>query len=168
MLAGFLAGAVEPDALRAIFAPGAPVTPGYRFVQFAYGLQVGEYKSIDRTTARGLLALRDAGGKLSRDALDMILTGKVRGTDLPPNTRGVSLTRLDSIVGRVGRGTSPTQISRSFGRTGFARALGVTGGEGREIALNMGNPVTARFFALIDGATDSQLRDIGGGKGSEE
>lgn len=167
-LAGYLAqgGKVNPDALRALFDPAAPITPGYRFVQFCTGLHAGDYALIDRTTARGLLALRDAGGSLSRDALAYILTGKTDGTE-SPNTRGVSLTRLDRIIGRVGRNTAPTQVSRSFGARGFCAALGMTRTEGARnavITLDPEAPMSKRFFSLIDTATEGQLKRIGGDK----
>lgn len=153
-----VSGAVNPKAPK-------------RFTQFVNALQVAEYKNIDLTTARALVALREAGGTLHRDALFNLLTGKVKTEGVSPNTKGVGATRLDSLLGRVGKDSVETQLSRSFGANGFCRALGmvsVSGAVNFSVTVNPENLFVKRFYSLIDSATAAQLEELGGKGKSEE
>jgi hypothetical protein len=153
---------IKADVLRAIMNPAGNPTVPYRFAQFVNAMHAGTHKQIDLTTARALLALRDAGGSLNRDALGYVLTGKARADGV--NSKGVSLTKLDHIVGRVDRGTVETQLSRSFGSTGFCTALGMTvavGARNADVTVNAESTLAKRFYALIDSATEAQLREMG-------
>jgi hypothetical protein len=153
------------EGLGLIFPLSGMVNPKVpmRAVQFINALNAKTYGSIDLTTCRGFLACRDAGYTLNRDAIEYTLTGRVMTTDAP-NTKGVSLSMLDKIVGRVGRGTVGTQVSRTWGINGFARALGmveVTGAVNFTVKVNPDAVFSRRFYTLIDDAKRSQLEEMG-------
>ncbi len=161
--------------LSAIFPESGKINPTvpYRFTQFVNALHAATYGQIDRTTARALLALRAANGQpLNRDALANLLTGRVKIEGVCPNTRGISITGLDKLVGRIGRDTVETQLSRSFGESGFCGVLGMTESKGKtnfSVSVNPENLYVKRFYALIDGATKGQLGELfNEGKGASE
>jgi len=72
---------------------------------------------------------------------------------------------LDRLVGRIGRGTVETQLSRSFGENGFCLALGMVttvGAKNFAVTVNPDNPLSQRFYKLIDGASAAQLDELFG------
>jgi hypothetical protein len=138
-----------------------------RFIQFVHGINARDYKSIDKTTAKILYAMRLAGEHaLTTDALAYIVSGKVRPTSDAPETRGVSTRTVSRLFGHVGATTAPTQISRSVGDNGFLQLCGATSADrgkvNRPYTLNAAHPMVTRFFAVVEGATDGQLSEITG------
>lgn len=168
--AGYLAQTgIKPETLAQIFPADGKINPKVpkRFIQLVNGLHAASYKNIDATTARALIALRVAGGTLNRDALHNLLTGKIKVEGVSPETRGVGVRGLDRLVGRIGRGTVETQLSRSFGVNGFCGILGMTSTAGAQnfaVTLNPDAVFSRRFFALIDNATEGQLDELFGGE----
>lgn len=159
------------DALRAVLHGGVNPTVPYRLAQMVHAMHAGLYKQTDATTARALVALRIAGAPFNRDALNNLITGKVKIEGVSPNTRGVGVRQLDQYIARVGRGTVETQLSRSFGANGFARALGmvhVSGASNFIVSVNPDNGLTKRFFAMVDGATVGQLNEMFGGEDTND
>jgi hypothetical protein len=158
----------------AIFATDRNPKVVKRFVQFMHGINAKDYKAIDKTTAKILYAMRLAGEHaLTTDALAYIVSGRVRPTSEAPETRGVSTRVVSRLFGHVGATTAPTQISRSVGENGFLTLAGaVTSDAGkvnRPYTLNAAHEMVARFFAVIEGATDGQLDAVTGqGEGTGE
>lgn len=140
-----------------------------RFIQFVHGVNTGEYKSIDKTTAIIIYALHLSGGMpLTTDALHYLGAGLADGK-VSPNTRGVSRRTLGKLFGSVGLSTIPTQASRTVGKNGFLQLVGATKGEPGKVnqcvTLNESHPMVQAFFATMNKATDAQIDAMVKGKG---
>lgn len=177
-IAQFIASrGVTREQIALILSPSVNPSKPLRFGQFANALRLNMLSHIDAGSARGLLALREAQAHtLHTDALQDAVMGKQapKGIDCS-NLRGVSLSRLNKLCPqKVGMGTAPAFVSRSFGRGGFFEMLGavtVKGARNSEVTLSEapGGLVRA-FFDLIDGASDRELSILGtavGGKTEE-
>lgn len=159
---------VTREQLAQIFGEKVNPTKPLRFGQFAQALRAGSLAHIDAGSARGLVGLREAHKhSLHTDALIDVVMGKQapKGLDCS-NLRGVSLARINKLVGRnVGAGTAPAFVSRSFGRGGFFEMLGditVKGSRGAEVTLSEAPGALVRsFFDLIDGVSDKELATLG-------
>lgn len=157
----------------AIFATDRNPKVIKRFIQFVHGINAGDYKAIDRTTAKILYAMRLAlPHALTTDALAYLVSSKVRANAEAPEARGISTRVVNRLFGQVGATTAPTQISRSVGENGFLTLAGaVTSDAGkvnRPYALNESHPLVTMFFATLERATDAQLDAVAGtGEASE-
>lgn len=160
---------IDPDMLGLIFPRDGNINPKVpmRALQYINAVHAGSYPDIDATTLRALIATRAAGGTLNRDALHMLITGKIKLEGISPNQKGVGIRWLDRLVGRVGSNTVETQLSRSFGLNGFCRAFGMVktvGAVNFSMTIQPENLYVKRIFELVDGATDSQIDAVLGEK----
>lgn len=156
----------------AIFATDRNPKVIKRFVQFVHGVNARDFKSIDKTTAKILYAMRLAGDfTLTTDALAFIVSGKLKPDATSPETRGVSTRVVSRLFGNVGLTTTPTQISRSVGENGFLQLAGATaapaGKVNRSYTLNAAHPMVSAFFATVEGATEGQLDELTKGSDAE-
>lgn len=138
-----------------------------RALQFVHATLTGDYRAVDATTACGTLALYlSPDHALEYDALHELIGGIARTEGASGNLKGVSRAKLAKMFARVGVNTVSTQKSRTWGDGGFAQALGMTFAptrtKGRTVTLNTDHPLTVRFLAMIDRATDAQIDQIGG------
>jgi hypothetical protein len=169
---------ISREALALILSPDVNPTKPLRFGQFVEALQTARVAKVDPGSARGLVALRESqGAGLNTDALIDACMGKqaAKGIDCA-NLKGVSLQRINKLVSRkVGAGTAPAFVSRSFGRGGFFEMLGavtVAGSRNASVTLTENpGPLVGAFFALLDGASDRELAlmgaDLKGGESEE-
>lgn len=153
-----------------IFAPDRNPKVIKRFIQFVYGVNAGDFKAIDKTSAKILYAMKLAGEHaLTNDALAYIVSGKLSTGKTAPESRGVSTRVVARLFGSVGQTTAPTQISRSVGDNGFMQLCGMTaaptGKQNRAYVLNEGHALVKKFFATVEGATEGQLDTLTAGKG---
>lgn len=134
-----------------------------RTAQLINALQIADYKNIDYTHARILIAMRLAGEfELTTDALTALAANK-RSESV--NTRGVNFSAVNALFARShGVSTVRAKVSNSTGKNGIYQVLGVTwaipGERNHSIALNPDSLVVKRFFALLDSATTSQLASM--------
>lgn len=134
-----------------------------RAVQFVAAIVEKNYLKIDRTTAKAVYAMHLAGTyALNRDAITSLVTNKPCAS---VNTRGVSSRTLSALFkGDVKSTTVHTQVSRSFGASGFLQQLGATFAPNEHnatITLNREHTLVKQFIALIESGTVGQLESMG-------
>ncbi|OAD82896.1 hypothetical protein ATN89_17595 [Comamonas thiooxydans] len=147
-----------------IYCTGAPMKAIKRFNQFlgAISAPVPKWESIDKTSAVILLALDYADGKpLQNDALLYLGTGAVKNEGMSADTRGVARSAIRAKLAQIDKGTMPTQISRSVGKSGFLQVCGAVHavGKGKNAAytINRAHPMTVAFLELMGRATPGQI-----------
>jgi hypothetical protein len=159
---------IDAQALCDRIAKSQPVKATMRMCEFFNALHSGDYKLLDATTVLTILANVRAGAK-TRDAIAFSVTG--RGDDnTSDQVRSVErIKRLQKLFPKVGAGTEPTQVSRSFGERGFAGDLGIGRFERdahgqRMLKVNGSNPFYKLVAKLVDKASDATLRTMKGTK----
>lgn len=134
-----------------------------RAAQLVNALHSADYKNIDYTHARILIAMRLAGSyDLTTDAITALASGK-RSESV--NTRGVNFSAVNALFAKShGVSTVKTKVSNSTGKNGIYQVMGMTWGapgeQNHAIALNLESPIVKRFFDLLDRATTGQLEEI--------
>lgn len=133
-----------------------------RTTQFVNAINEGISTGFDKTHARLLIAMREAGQyKLCTDALKA-LASNVRRGDI--NTRGVGLGSINAkFKGFHKISTVPTKTSNSIGKNGFMSVAGMVTSDHKnnnEVLLNANHAAVKRFFQVIDGMTENQLSDL--------
>lgn len=133
-----------------------------RATQFINAINEGISTGFDKTHARLLIAMREAGQyKLTTDALHALAANARKGD---VNTRGVGLGRINAkFKEHHSVSTVPTKTSNSIGKNGFMTVCGMVTSDHKqnnEVLLNADSAAVKRFFAVIDGMTENQLSDL--------
>lgn len=133
-----------------------------RATQFVNAVSAGVSTGFDKTHARLLIAMREAGQyKLTTDALHALAANARKGD---VNTRGVGLGSINAkFKGHHGVSTVPTKTSNSIGKNGFMSVCGMVTSDHKqnnEVLLNADHAAVKRFFNVIDGMTEGQLADL--------
>jgi hypothetical protein len=136
-----------------------PVKAQKRAIEFAGAVSAKDFEKLDSVTAAGLCAL-SLVGECKTEALFYAATrkGSESTTDaIKGQTEGFA--QIHKLIGRVGGTTAPTQISRSFGKSGFVRFFDACEGIAREgsLSLNKNSRMVRSVAGLIASATDGQL-----------
>lgn len=133
-----------------------------RATQFVNAISAGISSGFDKTHARLLLSMREAGHyQLTTNALHA-LAANMRKGDV--NTRGVGLGTLNAkFKGHHGLSTVTAKTSNSIGKNGFMTVCGMVASDGKQnnaVFLNGDHPSIRKFFSVIDGMTESQIETI--------
>jgi hypothetical protein len=143
-----------------------------RCFEFANALASGNYKHLDATTCLTMFAVACAGVK-TRSAVSFAVTGA--GDDNTSDVvRDTALVRkLQQVFPKIGTGTEPTQVSRSFGENGFCKYLGIgffkkDGNRYAEMQVKTGNPFYKTARTMIEKASEVTLATMKGGKNKDE
>ncbi len=133
-----------------------------RTTQFVNAITAGVSTMFDKTHARLLVSMREAGEfNLTTGALTALAANKRSDA---VNTRGVGLGAVNAkIKGAHGVTTVPTKVSNSIGKNGFMQHLGMTYAHpthDREVFLNHEHPAIIKFFKVIDSMSAGQLETL--------
>lgn len=163
---------IDVSAWVTAVADRLPVKAIMRAYEFNNALHSGDYKLLDATTCNTILANVGAGA-VSRDAVSFAVTGKgdANTSDLVKNVELCG--KIRRVFEKVGVGTEPTQVSRSFGINGFCGALGIgqfvideKSGD-RTLTVNAKSPFYRKVFSMIDRASPETLSMMKGKKKGE-
>lgn len=133
-----------------------------RAVQLLNCIRDGLVSNLDYTHTRILLAMRAAGTyNLNTDAIAALAANKIKpGIE----TRGVTRSQINHLFKfSHGESTVLSKVSNSVGKNGYMNVLGIVerkGAKNAEIIFNPAHGVAAKFFAMIDSATDGQLQAL--------
>ena len=133
-----------------------------RAVQLLNCIHSGLVSNLDYTHTRILLAMRAAGTySLNTDAIAALAANKIKpGIE----TRGVTRSQINHLFKfSHGESTVLSKVSNSVGKNGYMKVLGIVerkGAKNAEIIFNPAHGVAAKFFAMIDQATDGQLQAL--------
>lgn len=161
---------IDGQALCDAVAKRQPVKASMRMCEFFSALHSGNYKLLDAVTVLTILANVQAGAQ-TRAAVSFAVTGKgdENTSDQVRNIERVK--RLQRIVpNKVGAGTEPTQVSRSFGKAGFCGDIGLgrfvydEKRETRTLKVDGRNPFYKMVARMIDKASDATLKTMKGAK----
>jgi hypothetical protein len=143
-------------------ADRAPTKAVLRACEFFSALASGNLKEIDRTTALCTLSAGCNNGTVSRDGIAFATTGK--GTEFTSDQfkKMETLKKVQRAMGTVGVTTFAGQVSRSFGKNGFASGLGMgamqKGKDGREFAqVDQKSPFVVALVSMIESASEATL-----------
>lgn len=144
-----------------------PMKAIMRMCEFAHALSAGDYRKLDATTVLTILACAQSGAK-TRDAVSFAVTGKGNESTSDEVRDIEQVRRLQKLFAKVGSGTEPTQVSRSFGKNGFCVALGLGGfnfdekAGARILKVNKGNAFYKLVAQMVRKASDSTLKTMKG------
>ena len=133
-----------------------------RAVQLLNCIRGGLVSNLDYTHTRILLAMRAAGTySLNTDAITSLAANKIMpGVETRGVTRG-QINHLFKMSHSID--TVKSKVSNSIGKNGYMNVLGIVerrGAKNAEIIFNPAHGVAAKFFAMIDSATDGQLQAL--------
>jgi len=144
-----------------------PMKAIMRMCEFAHALSAGDYRKLDATTVLTILACGQAGAR-TRDAITFAVTGKGNESTSDEVRDIEQVRRLQKLFPKVGSGTEPTQVSRSFGKNGFCGALGIGKFEhdekanARTLKVNKGNAFYKTVKNMVSKASDATLKTMRG------
>lgn len=133
-----------------------------RATQFINAITEGTSTGFDKSHARLLIAMREAGQyALCSDAL-ITLAANARKGDV--NTRGVTLGSINAkFKGHHGISTVSAKKSNSMGKNGFMtlnKMVICDNTINNAITMNSAHPAIHRFFDVIDNMSEGQLLAI--------
>lgn len=148
-----------------IYCKGAPMKAIKRFNQFMNAVICSNWAQFDKTSAIILLALDYANGKpLQNDALLYLGTGAQKNEGMSADTRGVARSVIREKLSQIDKGTMPTQISRSVGKSGFLSMCGAVHvtGKGKQAAytINRDSLLVQKVLEMLGRATTGQIETM--------
>jgi hypothetical protein len=162
---------VTPDMLYNAIAKNQPVKATMRMCEWFHAISAGDYKLLDVVTVNTILSAVRFGAVSSKGVF--FATTGIGDDTTSDHVKNTALVRkLHNAVGKVGATTSSTQVSRSFGKNGFAGDIGLgkfvrdESGE-RRLTIDGQNPFYRRVAHLIDVATENTLRTMRGAKDND-
>lgn len=139
-----------------------PVKASMRMLEFWACLAAKNYQRLDAVTALEILSAAYAGAT-SRDAVRFAATGKGNESTSDEVPGIETVRKLQRVMRKVSTGTEGTQNSRSFGKAGFCRILGMGSMQRDEhgtnrLIVNVGNAYVQAVKRMVEQASEGTLK----------